>query len=127
MPAGVTQGKFTIDAGRVENGSGNAGLFRNVDLDRGLATERDKRLMAANSGPMNPDAFLSFVRRAVRERWIEDERLTRTDGRGGPRVAPPSEPGDAGDHSQAQPLFTPNAPVALRDPNACLALPGSRQ
>ena len=73
MPAGVTQGKFTIAAGRVENGMGNAGLFRNVHLDQGLVTERDKRLLTTASGPLNPDAFLSFVRRAVQERWIETE------------------------------------------------------
>jgi hypothetical protein len=66
MPAGVTHGKFTIAAGRVENGTGNAGLFRNVHLDNGLATERDKRLLTTASGPLNPDAFLSFVRRAVK-------------------------------------------------------------
>jgi hypothetical protein len=127
MPAGVTQGKFTIAAGRVENETGNAGLFRNVDLDRGLVTERDKRLLATAGGPMNPDAFLSFVRRAVRERWIESELMTRTDKRGGPLVAPPSEPNDANDRTPAKPLFTPNAQPALQDPNACIALPRSRR
>src|SRR6185436_1895680 len=76
MPAGVTQGKFTIAVGRVENGVGNAGLFRGVVVDRDLATERDKRLLTTAGGPVNPDAFLSFVRRAVGEHWIENGRMT---------------------------------------------------
>jgi hypothetical protein len=112
MPAGVTQGKFTVAAGRVENEMGNAGLFRNVDLDRALVTERDKRLLTTASGPMNPDAFLSFVRRAVRERWVEDERLTRTDKHGARLLVP---------------LFTPSSQPVLQDPNACIALPRSRR
>ena len=122
MPAGVTQGKFTIAAGRVDNGMGNAGLFRDVRLDQGLTTERDKRLLATASGPLNPDAFLSFVRRAVRERWTETERISRTDRHDGPRIPPPSDPGDAGQAS-AGPLFTPNTPTAPLDPNASLLPP----
>jgi len=94
MPAGVTGGKFTIAAGRMENGMENAGLFHNVQVDRGVVTERDKRLLATASGPLNPDAFLSFVRRAVRERWTETERMSRTDRPRGPRMPPPSEAGD---------------------------------
>ena len=124
MPAGVTQGKFTIAAGRVENATGNAGLFRNVEVDRALVTERDKRLLTTASGPMNPEAFLSFVRRAVRERWTETERMTRTGKRGGPQLAPPSEIGDGTDQP-AERLFTPDATVTPRNPNACLQYPRS--
>ena len=65
MPAGVTQGKFTIAAGRAENGMGNAGLFRNVDLDQGLVTERDKRLLTTASGPDQPRR-ISLLRAAGR-------------------------------------------------------------
>ncbi len=98
MPAGVTAGKFTFAAGRAENGMGNVGLFRNVQVDRGVVTERDKRLLTTASGPLNPDAFLSFVRRAVNERWTETERITRTDRPGGPRIPPPAEADEA--HAQ---------------------------
>ena len=125
MPAGVTQGKFTIAAGRVENGMGNAGLFRNVHLDQGLVTERDKRLLTTASGPLNPDAFLSFVRRAVRERWIETERMTRTDRHDGPADSAALRPGRRKRQTPAEPPFTPNAKPALLDPNANLALPRS--
>jgi hypothetical protein len=126
MPAGVTGGKFTIAAGRVENGMGNVGLFHNVQVDRGVVTERDKRLLTTASGPLNPDAFLSFVRRAVRERWTETERMTRTDRPGGPRIPPPSEAGDAQTQTPAeQPAAAPQA--APLDPTANIGAPRSRQ
>jgi hypothetical protein len=127
MPAGVTGGKFTIAAGRVENGMGNAGLFRNVHVDRAVVTEGDKRLLTTASGPLNPDAFLSFVRRAVRERWTETELMTRTDRPRGPRIPPLPEVVDAQMQTPAEPLFTPNSPAAPLDPNACIAPPRPRR
>jgi len=119
MPAGVTQGKFTVAAGRAENGMGNAGLFRNVRLDPGLVTEPDKRLLTTSGGPVNPDAFLSFVRRAVSERWIESGRMTRADRRTGPLVPPPSEAADA----HEQPPHAPDPQAAPLDPNTNISLP----
>jgi hypothetical protein len=124
MPAGVVQGKFTLAAGRVDNAMGNAGLFSNVRLDQSLTEERDKRLLATASGPLNPEAFLSFVRRAVRDRWIETERMTRTDRHDGPRFPPPSDPRDAQDSTPAT-SFTPSQQTAPLDPNACVAFPRS--
>jgi hypothetical protein len=118
MPAGVTHGKFTIAAGRVENGMGNAGLFRDVRIDQALVTDLDKRLLTTASGPVNPDAFLSFVRRAVQERWVENDRMSLTGRRGGRQVPPPSEPGG---ETPAEP---PAAPISTPlDPNATTALP----
>jgi hypothetical protein len=124
MPAGVTQGKFNISAGRVDNAMGNAGLFKNVHLDQGVTVDGDKRLLATASGPLNPDAFLSFVRRAVRERWTETELMTRTDRHDGPRIPPISDPGDANGATPGEASFTKNAQVMQLDPNACVALPG---
>jgi hypothetical protein len=120
MPAGVTQGKFTIDAGRAENDRGNAGLFRDVHVDKDLITDPDKRLLTTASGALNPDAFLSFVRRAVQGRWLETNRITRSDRTDGPRIPPPSEP---------EGLRTPTpaeapAAVAPLDPNALIAPTG---
>jgi hypothetical protein len=117
MPAGVTRGKFTIDAGRAENDMGNAGLFRDVHLDKELITDPDKRLLTNASGALNPDAFLSFVRRAVQERWLETNRMSRSDRHDGPRVPPPSEPGGVRAQAPAEP---PAAPVAPLDPNALI-------
>jgi hypothetical protein len=127
MPAGVTGGKFTIAAGRAENGMGNAGLFQNVQVDRGAVIERDKRLLATASGPINPDAFLSFVRRAVRERWTETERMSRTDRHDGPRIPPPSEVGEAQTQTPAEPPATTGHQTAPLDPTAMIAAPRPRR
>jgi hypothetical protein len=82
--AGLLQGKFVIGPGRIENGTGNAGLFRNVQIAPGLAEDNDRRLLATVSGAVHPDAFLSFVRRAVQGRWVETGRLA-VDRKGGVR------------------------------------------
>ena len=69
-------GKFTVAPGRVENDMGNAGLFRNVRMGQGVANAAEKRMLVAD-GAANPDTFLKFVRRAVREHWVETGRMTR--------------------------------------------------
>src|SRR5262245_32913102 len=74
--AGLNSGKFVMGPGRVENGMGNAGLFRDVRLDKGLSTGAEKKLLASE-GAVNPDAFLSLVRRAVKGRWVETGRMAR--------------------------------------------------
>ena len=78
MPAGVTGGKFKLGPGRVANDSNNAGLFRGVQLDKGLADENEKRMMTAD-GPANPDTFLSFLRKAVHGHWVENGRMRGAD------------------------------------------------
>ncbi|HEX4824182.1 MAG TPA: hypothetical protein VFV19_07695 [Candidatus Polarisedimenticolaceae bacterium] len=78
MPAGVTVGKFKLGPGRVANDTNNEGLFRGVQLDNGLVNENEKQMMKAG-GPANPDTFLSFLRKAVREHWVENGRMRRAD------------------------------------------------
>jgi hypothetical protein len=73
--SGLIQGKFTLGPGFAANGTGNKGLFRSVVLDPGLLAESDRQLLATESGVLNPDALLSFVRRAVKGRWTETGRL----------------------------------------------------
>jgi hypothetical protein len=125
MPAGVTQGKFTISAGRAENGMGNAGLFRDVNLDQGLVQERDKRLLTTAGGPVNPDALVSFVRRAVQDRWIESGRMSHAGRPKDPRMPPPSEVGGAqGPQPAAQPPAA-NPQTAPLDPRTNITLPRS--
>jgi hypothetical protein len=58
------------------------GLFRDVRLDAGLLEESDRRLLATQSGALNPDALLKFLRRAVHGRWVETGRLA-SHGRSG--------------------------------------------
>jgi hypothetical protein len=79
--AGLIQGKFNLGPGYAANGTGIVGIFRNVNLDQALTADSDKRLLATERGAINPDSFLSFVRRAVAGHWVETGRLaTRTKG-----------------------------------------------
>jgi len=80
MPAGVTAGKFQIGPGRVENEHGNVGLFRNVRLEQGVGNAKETR-MIVDGGAVNPDTFLSFLRRAVQGRWVETGKLSLSDRR----------------------------------------------
>jgi len=124
MPAGVTQGKFVLGPGRVANESQNAGLYDNVKLEKGLATAAEKRMMAIG-GPANPDTFLSFVRRAVHDRWMETGRMANADGKGGDRRNPPPPERDhaKGPPDGQTPAGTPQA--APLDPNSNNAIPRS--
>jgi hypothetical protein len=122
MPAGVTLGKFVLGPGRVENDAHNAGLFDDVRLEKGLATAEEKRMMAVG-GAANPDTFLSFVRRAVHERWVETGRMSHADGRRGPQTMPRSEADSSRGQAHEPPASNPlTAPL---DPTTNSALPGS--
>jgi hypothetical protein len=124
MPAGVTSGKFNVGPGRVANEGGNAGLFRDVHLDNGLATSAEKRMMDTG-GPANPDTFLSFVRRAVHERWIETGRMKRASSRVIAPEPPPSDVVNGQDQpSGAKPPAT-EPTIQPQDPNANNAIAGA--
>ena len=74
--AGMSQGKFVMSPGRVENAMGNAGLFRDLHLAPGLTTSAERKLLASE-GAVAPEAFMSFVRRAVKGRWVETGRMAK--------------------------------------------------
>lgn len=122
---GLTQGKFTIGPGRLENGMGNAWLFHDIEVEQGLATGDDKRLLATEIGAVNPESFLSFVRRAVKDRWVETGRLRRTDG------APPRsrvQPESSGvDQTQERRDDAPESSPPPEAPDANRVLPRSGQ
>jgi hypothetical protein len=81
---GLAHGKFDLGATRAENGMGNIGVFHNVSLAEGLASENDTRMLATEAGAVNSDTFVSFVRRAVQDQWISRKMMWRTDeGLGG--------------------------------------------
>lgn len=70
---GLTQGKFTINAdGMVVNEIGNSNLFQNVGSMDSRMPEAAQKLVKSTGGEINEDAFLSFVRNAVDERWVEE-------------------------------------------------------
>ena len=76
---GLGEGKFNLDAGRAENDYSNAGTFSNVSVESGLATANDTRMLETKVGAVNDDDFLSLVKRAVSNRWVETCLMWNTD------------------------------------------------
>jgi len=73
--AGLGQGKISVRGGNAESAAGNVGLFDNVDADASLLDDRDKRLLGTKKGAVNSESLLSFVRRAVKDKWVEGGKL----------------------------------------------------
>ena len=78
-PVALGTGKFRIDSGQAENDYANDGVFSNVSLAPGLATDNDRRILETTAGAVNPDALLSLVRRAVQNHWVETCNMWNTD------------------------------------------------
>jgi hypothetical protein len=76
---GLVQGKFTLEAGRAENGMANQGLFNLVGLSDAVTSDNIRRMLDTQVGAVSADTFTNFVRRAVAERWLENCTLWRTD------------------------------------------------
>ena len=72
---GLGQGKIAFQGGNAISQFGNTGLFENVEVDAKLQNDKDKRLLATKRGAVNADGFLSFVRRAVKDKWIEGRKM----------------------------------------------------
>ena len=76
--AGLTQGKFTIKGGQIANGNGNDALFAGVKINSKMtATQQD--LVKQPGGAYAAEAFLSLVKTAVEENWIENGVMTHED------------------------------------------------
>ena len=73
--AGLNQGKFAVTAGGAMSQNDNLGLFQNVAVDQSVLNDNDKRLLATKKGAVNADSLLSFVRRAVNDKWIEKGKM----------------------------------------------------
>ena len=72
---GLGQGKVAFQGGNAISQFGNTGLFENVEVDAKLLNDKDKRLLSTKKGAVNADGFLSFVRRAVKDKWIEGRKM----------------------------------------------------
>ena len=72
---GLGQGKLAINGSNVESQFSNEGLFENVDVNANLLNDRDKRVLATKKGPVNKDSFMSLVRRAVKDKWVEGGKM----------------------------------------------------
>lgn len=76
---GLGHGKFRLGGSLAENDLGNAGIFANISLDPGLANENDQRILTTRLGAVNNEDFVSLVRRAVTESWVETCKMWKTD------------------------------------------------
>ena len=72
---GLGQGKLAVNGGNVISQYENEGLFANVDVNNNLLNDKDKRLLGTKKGPVNAESFISFVRRAVKDKWIEGGKM----------------------------------------------------
>ena len=72
---GLGQGKVVFKGGNAVSQAGNEGLFENVEVSPNLVNEKDKRLLATKKGEVNGEGFMSFVRRAVKDKWVEGGKL----------------------------------------------------
>jgi hypothetical protein len=66
----LAQGKMQVRDGTLANSSRNAGLFRDLTITaRGLSRAQQDMLQTERT-PVQADAFVSLVRRAVNENWV---------------------------------------------------------
>ncbi len=68
---GLSHGKFKVSMAGATNGANNSGLFAHVMVEPQLLVESDRRVMSTKEGPVNTKAFVSLVRKTVKDRWIE--------------------------------------------------------
>jgi hypothetical protein len=73
--AGLTQGKFTIRGNQIANGANNDALFERVSIQYAL-TQAQQDLVNQPGGAYSAEAFLTLVRTAIEENWIENGVMT---------------------------------------------------
>ena len=73
--AGLTQGKFTIRGNRIANGIDNESLFDSVKIT-GKLDAAQQNLVEQTGGAYAAEAFLSLVRQAIEQDWIENGVLS---------------------------------------------------
>lgn len=70
--AGLGQGKFRVSMSNAANQANNAGLFKNVQVSPSLLGTKEQRALLTTTGPVNVNAFISLVRQAVKNQWVEN-------------------------------------------------------
>jgi len=73
--AGLTQGKLTIKGGQISNDTGNDSMFAGVKINRQLSAPQQDLVNQA-AGAYSADTFLSLIKTAVDENWIENGVMT---------------------------------------------------
>lgn len=76
--AGLTQGKFTIKNNRIANDINNESLFAGVKIN-GKLSSTQQALVKQAGGSYKTEDFLTLVKTAVEESWIENGVMTHED------------------------------------------------
>ena len=76
--AGLTQGKFMIRGDRIANDTNNDALFAGVKIN-GQLSATQQTLVDQPSGSYAAGEFLSLIKTAVEENWIENGVMTHED------------------------------------------------
>lgn len=69
---GLELGKLRLQDGRLTNAARNQGLFRDLRVTAAGLSEAQREMLSSESGAVDLNPFISLVRRAVDERWIEN-------------------------------------------------------
>lgn len=69
--AALGHGKFKVSMANATNQANNAGLFQNVKVSPALLSTNEQRALLTTTGPVNVNAFISLVRQAVQNQWVE--------------------------------------------------------
>lgn len=72
---GLQQGKLQMQNGRLANAAGNSGLFRNVEVTASGLSKAQLQMLESDGAAVDVKPFVSLVRRAVDENWIENGAL----------------------------------------------------
>ncbi len=70
--AGLTQGKFVIRGDQIANGINNDALFADLRFDNSRLAQAQQDLVNQPGGAYAAEAFISLVRTAIQENWIEN-------------------------------------------------------
>ena len=70
-PVGLAQGKFTYSGAQVANSFENRGLFKGMSVDASVLNAKESAMLAKPAGPVEGEVLMNFVKRAVKEQWIE--------------------------------------------------------
>jgi hypothetical protein len=70
-PVGMAQGKFTYSGAQAANSFDNRGLFKGMSVDPSVLNAKESAMLAKPAGSVEGDVLMNFVKRAVKEQWIE--------------------------------------------------------
>ena len=68
---GLRQGKLTMQGGKLSSSASNAGMFKHVQVLASGLTKEQAAMLEGDASSVAVDPFVSLVRRAVDENWIE--------------------------------------------------------